>query len=84
MPRRALVVYGGWDGHQPREVAEVFRRVLDEDGFDVVLSDTLDAFGDEATLSRLSLIVPHWTMGAITDGQLKPVLRAIETRFWRP
>ena len=30
---RALVVYGGWDGHQPREVAQILRRILAEEGF---------------------------------------------------
>jgi hypothetical protein len=30
---KALVVWGGWDGHQPKEVGELFRRVLTEEGF---------------------------------------------------
>jgi uncharacterized protein len=76
---RALVVYGGWDGHQPRAVAELLARVLREDGFDVELSDTLDAFRDETRLRALGLIVPHWTMGAITDEQLQPVLNAVQS-----
>jgi uncharacterized protein len=75
--RRALIVYGGWDGHQPREVAQVFERALREDGFDVQLSDTLDSFADERSLRALSLIVPHWTMGTIRDDQLNPVLSAV-------
>ena len=79
MSRKALVVYGGWDGHQPGEVGELMARVLREDGFDVELSDSLDAFADEAKLRRLSLIVPHWTMGRITGDQLKPVLDAVES-----
>ena len=77
MARRALIVYGGWDGHQPREVAQVFERALREDGFDVQLSDTLDSFADERSLRALSLIVPHWTMGTIRDDQLNPVLSAV-------
>jgi len=75
--RKALIVYGGWDGHQPREVATLLGRVLREDGFDVELSDSLDAFADERKLRGLSLIVPHWTMGRITDPQLNPVLNAV-------
>ena len=77
MSRKALVVYGGWDGHQPEEVGRLLARVLREDGFDVELSDSLDAFADEAKLRGLSLIVPHWTMGRITDAQLNPVLAAV-------
>lgn len=76
--RRALIVHGGWDGHQPGKVAEIFRRVLVEDGFDVESSASLDAFRDEPKLRGLSLIVPHWTMGDISDEQLNPVLRAVQ------
>ena len=25
---KALIVYGGWDGHQPEQVAQVFARIL--------------------------------------------------------
>ena len=75
--RKALVVYGGWDGHQPKEVSELFRRVLAEEGFDVEMSDTLDVFKDGGKLNGLSLIVPHWTMGTLTPEQAKPVFEAV-------
>jgi len=76
---RALIVFGGWEGHQPREVAELFRRVLSEDGFEVEVSDTLDAFKDEEKLRGLSLIVPHWTMGKINGEQLNAVCSAVRS-----
>ncbi|MFW6279088.1 MAG: ThuA domain-containing protein, partial [Bacillota bacterium] len=38
-----------------------------------------DAFCDQDKLMDLDLIVPHWTMGEITDEQLKPVLAAVES-----
>jgi type 1 glutamine amidotransferase len=76
--KKALVVWGGWDGHQPKEVAEIFRRVLAEDGFDVEVSDTLDAFKDEAKLAGLSLIVPVWTFGKITAEQANPLFNAVK------
>jgi type 1 glutamine amidotransferase len=78
MAGKALIVWGGWDGHQPREVAEVFRRALVADGFDVDVADSLDAFADEKELMGLDLIVPVWTMGEISKEQLGPVLRAVE------
>lgn len=79
MPKKALIVWGGWDGHEPRQVAEVFRRVLSEDGFTVEVSDTLDAFTDEAKLLALDLIVPVWTMGKITSEQANPVFKAVRS-----
>jgi type 1 glutamine amidotransferase len=75
--RKALIVWGGWDGHQPEEVAEIFARVLRDEKFEVEVSDTLDAFRDEAKLMGLSLIVPVWTMGKITNEQLNPVCGAV-------
>jgi type 1 glutamine amidotransferase len=72
-----LVVYGGWDGHQPREVGQLLARTLREDGFDVDLSDSLDALSDGRRLQGLDLLVPHWTMGKIDDTKLNPVLEAV-------
>jgi type 1 glutamine amidotransferase len=77
MRKRALIVWGGWDGHQPRQVGEIFARVLTDDGFDVEVSDTLDAFADEAKLAALDLIVPVWTMGKITNEQATPMFKAV-------
>ena len=77
MSRGALIVWGGWDGHQPRQVAEIFERVLREEGFSVEVSDTLDAFRDGAKLMGLSLIVPVWTMGKIAKEQLAAVSAAV-------
>lgn len=77
MARKALIVWGGWDGHQPREVAEVFNRILKQEGFDTELANTLDAFKYEAKVSALSLIVPVWTMGTITPEQANPVIKAV-------
>jgi type 1 glutamine amidotransferase len=73
----ALIVWGGWNGHQPKEVAEIFRGVLAGEGFNVEVSDTLDAFKDETKLMNLDLIVPVWTMGEITGEQVTPVLKAV-------
>lgn len=77
MSKPALIVWGGWDGHQPRQVAEIFSRVLREDGFTVDESDSLDAFKDAGRLAALSLIVPIWTMGKINKEQADPVLVAV-------
>lgn len=77
--RSALIVWGGWDGHQPDLVAQLFRDVLCEEGWHVALADTLDAFRDEKLLVSLDLIIPIWTMGKIENEQLWPVLKAVES-----
>lgn len=77
MGRRALIVWGGWDGHQPRQVASILERALKQDGFDVEVSDTLDAFKDAAKLAALSLVVPTWTMGKLGNEQGGPLFAAV-------
>ncbi len=77
MAAKALIVWGGGDGHQPQQVAAILQRALVAEGFEVEVADTLDAFKDAKKLLDLSLIVPHWTMGKITAEQLKPVLEAV-------
>ncbi len=75
--KKALIVWGGWAGHQPQDVAEIFRGMLAAEGFAVEVRDTLDAFKDADALLGLSLIVPIWTMGKILPEQAKPVFAAV-------
>lgn len=75
--KKALIVQGGWDGHKPKEVADILAAQLRQNGFEVTISDTLDAYRD-LTLTDFDLIVPNWTMGTIKPEQLKPVLAAVE------
>jgi len=79
MDKKALIVWGGWDGHQPKEVADVFAKALSADGFSVQMSDTLDSFADLQKLLAFDLIVPNWTMGNITQQQLESVCKAVES-----
>lgn len=77
--RKALIVWGGWDGHQPREVAEIFRNVLEKEQFEVEVSDTLEAFADADKLKGLDLIVPVWTMGRIEQQWVTNVSDAVQS-----
>jgi uncharacterized protein len=76
--KQALIVWGGWDGHQPEEVAGIFAGLLREEGFGVEVSDTLDSFKDAERLTGVDLIVPVWTMGKIESEQLKPLIAAVK------
>jgi len=74
--RKALIVWGGWQGHYPREMADLFSRMLTQEGFDVYVSDTLDAFLDPQ-LAEYNLIVPVWTMGKISGEQCRAACSAV-------
>jgi len=76
--KKALIVWGGWDGHEPKQVADVFAAQLRKNDFEVEVSETLDSFLDADKLKGLNLIVPEWTMGTISDEQLKGILSAVE------
>ena len=75
--KKALVVWGGWDGHTPRESAALYAGILRNEGYTVEVSDPLDAYLDQEKLLGLSLIVPVWTMGTITREQEQGLLKAV-------
>lgn len=75
--KSALIVQGGWEGHEPEEVSRILGNVLEENGFEVEISDTLDSYRDLDKLKKLDLIVPCWTRGSIEQDQLKPLLEAV-------
>ncbi len=77
--KKALIVQGGWQGHEPEPVSKILAQALRERGFEVEVSDSLDALKDEAKLKELDLIVPLWTMGSITKEQLNPLLEAVRS-----
>ncbi|MBN2710937.1 MAG: ThuA domain-containing protein [Planctomycetes bacterium] len=60
---KALVMWGGWDGHTPRETAAILASALEGKGFEVTLSDTLAPLADKKLMKKISLVVPMWTMG---------------------
>ncbi len=75
--RRALVVWGGWEGHTPRAAVDVFIPWLGTQGFEVDVADTLDAYTDPERV-RVDLVVPCWTMGQITGEQFAGLSAAVE------
>jgi len=77
--KKALIVWGGWDGHEPAAVARILAGALEGEGFEVEVEDTLDAFLDVDRLKGLDLIVPEWTMGEISGEQLRPLLAAVHS-----
>ena len=64
--KRALLVAGGWEGHQPHECAALFSSVLRDDGFEVTVSQTLDVYPDADLLRETDLIVPTWMKSEIS------------------
>jgi uncharacterized protein len=79
MSKKALFVVGGWEGHTPFESAKLFAELLQQEDYEVEISDTLDVYLDGDKLHSLDLIVPTWTMDKISDEQVAGLLAAVES-----
>ncbi|MEA3401965.1 MAG: ThuA domain-containing protein [Armatimonadota bacterium] len=73
----ALIVSGGYEPHEPMQVAEVLAEALREEGFEVEIAPSLDAFGDADLLAGQDLIVPNWTSAEAEPEQVRPLLDAV-------
>src|SRR5512143_2632831 len=77
--KSVLFVWGGWDGHEPKQCVDIFAPLLAQAGFTVTTCDTPDVYLNSDTLLRYDLIVQTWTMGDITRDQLKGLTQAVES-----
>jgi len=74
--REALIVWGGWKGHEPEQGAQIVKGMLEEDGFTVYVENTTEAFADPA-IRDMSLIVPIITMTKIEKEELDNLVTAV-------
>ncbi len=77
--KKALMVWGGWDGHEPKQCVDIFAPILKEQGYEVEISATLDSYLNKEKMLALDLVVPVWTMGTITGEQEKGLLEAVKS-----
>lgn len=75
--KSALIVWGGWEGHEPQKGAALFAPYLQEQGYEVEVATTLDVYLDGAKMQALDLVIPIWTMSTITNEQEKGLLTAV-------
>jgi type 1 glutamine amidotransferase len=74
--REALIVWGGWAGHEPEQGAAIVKAMLEAEGFSVRLAITTAAFADPA-IHELSLIVPIFTMSRIEKDEVANLSAAV-------
>ena len=75
--KKALLVWGGWEGHEPEQCVNVVAPLLEAEGFKVDIADTLDAYLDAARMKSYDLISQVFTMSSISKEQLDGLLAAI-------
>jgi type 1 glutamine amidotransferase len=76
--RRALVVRGGWDGHQPVEATDLFIPFLRASGFAVDVHDSTEPYADAELMAAVDLVVQCVTMSTIERAELEGLRAAVE------
>lgn len=74
--REALIVWGGWHGHEPEQCAAIVADMLRDEGFQVHLENSTRAFASPR-LSTMSLIVPIFTMSKIEKDEVANLSQAV-------
>ena len=76
--RHALVVRGGWDGHQPVETTDLFIPFLEENGFTVRIEESPAPYADADYMANVDLVVQTNTMTTIEKDEFLGLRAAIE------
>src|SRR5918995_6778014 len=77
--KTALVVRGGWDGHQPIAATELFIPYLKEQGYDVRVEESPKVYADAEYMAGVDLIVQCMTMSTIEKDEFEGLRAAVET-----
>lgn len=74
--KQALIVWGGWHGHEPEQCAHIVRDMLLRNRYDVRIETQTRAFADPE-LARLDLIIPIYTMSKIEKDECANLSAAV-------
>ncbi len=75
--KKALIFFGGWDGHQPELVSARFKKALEQEGYSVEARNDMERLKDVEYLCSLDLIVPCWTGGTIEGEYTRNISKAL-------
>ena len=76
--KKALIVWGGWEGHTPERSAQIVRDMLAAHGFEVRMENSTSAFADPA-IRDFNLIVPMITMSTIGKEEVANLCDAVRS-----
>jgi uncharacterized protein len=74
---RALVTWGGWEGHRPEECAAWAAGLLRDHGFDVSVTDSLTPLLDPFAADELDLLVPVWSIADASNEELDALVALV-------
>ena len=56
--KKVLMVWGGWDGHEPKQCVDILEPWLKQKGFKVTVCDNLDIYTNKRRMKNFDLIIP--------------------------
>lgn len=75
--KRALIVRGGWDGHQPVETSESIIPFLVSHGYEVRVEESAAVYADRDYLPTADVVVQVNTMNVIEKDELAGLIAAV-------
>jgi type 1 glutamine amidotransferase len=78
MAKKALIFYGGWEGHEPEKTSQRFADILEGHGYTVDRVPNLDPLTDAERMAGYDLIVPMYTQSEISKAEEKGLLDAVK------
>lgn len=77
--KTALVVRGGWDGHQPVEATDLFIPHLQAHGFEVRIEDSPKIYAEADYMTTVDLVMQCMTMSTIEADEIAGLRAAVES-----
>ena len=75
--KKVLIMWGGWEDHQPELFVEQVKNWLENEAIDYVVSNDLNDYANFEFLSKFNLIIQSVTMSQLTNDQEFGLLKAI-------
>lgn len=75
--KKAFILTGGWDGHEPNLVSERFKRILEQHDYQVTVTDDTAPLADAEYLKSMDLIIPCRTMSKLEWAHEQNISRAV-------
>jgi len=76
--KRILYVYGGWDGHEPKQCRDIFVPWLKSAGAEVIEYDNLECYKNAELMNSIDLIIQSWTQGRMGGEESRGLLNAVK------
>ena len=81
--KKALIVFGGWPGHEPEKCNEILSKFLNSEGYEVRSENSTEAFAEDY-VHEMDLIIPIVTMafhhspkGEIKKNEVNNLIKAV-------